>query len=84
MSEETSQVFVGKQLDAFGGFLTDLERYCGVKSKAFSVADQWKSKRPSGIKLSLEDYLATVRTFETFLVDRGADGIQDSGAYPTS
>ncbi len=65
MSEEANQKFAPIQLDAFGGFLTDLERYCGVKATEFSIADQWKSKGPPEIKLSLEDYLATVRTFDS-------------------
>jgi len=59
MPKEAIQVFVRIQLDAFGGFLAELERYCGVKSTSFSVADRWKSKRPPGTSPSVEKYLAT-------------------------
>ncbi|PVH88774.1 amidase signature enzyme [Cadophora sp. DSE1049] len=59
MPEEAIQVFVRLQLDAFGGFLAELERYCGVKSTSFSVADRWESKRPPGTSPLVEKYLAT-------------------------
>ncbi|KAL2068841.1 hypothetical protein VTL71DRAFT_15179 [Oculimacula yallundae] len=57
--EEAIRIFIPTQLDAFGGFLEDLERHCGLKSTNVNIADQWKSTRPLGNKSSLEDYLAT-------------------------
>ncbi|KAH7409280.1 amidase signature domain-containing protein [Cadophora sp. MPI-SDFR-AT-0126] len=53
------QVFIRMQLDPFGGFLADLERYCGVNSTSFNISNRWESKRPPGTSPSVEEYLAT-------------------------
>ncbi|KAH7336330.1 amidase signature domain-containing protein [Rhexocercosporidium sp. MPI-PUGE-AT-0058] len=57
--EEAIQISIRTQLDAFGGFLAELEQHSGVKSTTFSVADLWKSKHPPKTSSSVEKYLAT-------------------------
>ncbi|KAG4444478.1 hypothetical protein IFR05_000069 [Cadophora sp. M221] len=57
--EEAIQIFVRTQLDAFGGFLAELERHCAVKSTTFSLADRWKSKHPPKTSSLVEKHIET-------------------------
>lgn len=83
MSEEGIQILVRTQLGSFGGFLSDLERYCGVKSTTMRVGKIWDSDRPAGVTTTRHEYLATVRTSNTMMVDKSADNLQDSRPHPT-